>query len=179
MQQITDVAMIILAKSLDSSTRPGAEAITGVHCRFPAAEFESIGLPHAAGSILAGIRPYGKGAHIAANAKALASSAPGSAFANRLIDSVSENYIGEIFDTEREEIEVVAHYVSRLTPADKLAQLDDACALRPDAFGRWLDDATGMGYFSQKMQPAAPYAYRAMPGDSATVLYARQGPGAA
>lgn len=40
--------------------------------RFLAAEFESAGLPHAAGSILAGISPYGKGAYIAAVAAALA-----------------------------------------------------------------------------------------------------------
>lgn len=39
--------------------------------RFLAAEFESAGLPHTAGSILAGISPYGKGAYIAAVAAAL------------------------------------------------------------------------------------------------------------
>ncbi|WP_251477726.1 hypothetical protein [Stenotrophomonas lactitubi] len=39
--------------------------------RFLAAEFESAGLPHAAGSILAGISPFGKGAYIAAVAAAL------------------------------------------------------------------------------------------------------------
>lgn len=40
--------------------------------RFLAAEFEIAGLPHAAGSILAGISPFGKGAYIAAIAAALA-----------------------------------------------------------------------------------------------------------
>lgn len=40
--------------------------------RFLAAEFESAGLPHVAGSILAGISPYGNGAYIAAVAAALA-----------------------------------------------------------------------------------------------------------
>lgn len=40
--------------------------------RFLAAEFESAGLPHAAGSILAGVSPFGKGAYIAALAAALA-----------------------------------------------------------------------------------------------------------
>jgi len=44
--------------------------------RFLAAEFESAGLPHAAGSILAGISPYGKGAYIAAVAAALSASTP-------------------------------------------------------------------------------------------------------
>ncbi|ECH9271454.1 hypothetical protein AAP84_23900 [Salmonella enterica subsp. enterica] len=39
--------------------------------QFLAAEFESAGLPHAAGSILAGISPFGKGAYIAAIAAAL------------------------------------------------------------------------------------------------------------
>ncbi|WP_439449414.1 hypothetical protein [Stenotrophomonas sp. ATs4] len=179
MQQVTGEAMTILAKSLDSSTGPGAEAITGVHNRFPAAEFESNGPPHAAGSILAGISPYGKGADIAAIAKALASSAPGSAFARRLIESAAENYIGKVFDTECGEIEVVAHYVSRLTLADKLAQLEAACVLRPDAFGGWLEEATGVGYFIRKVQPATLYAYRTTPGCSATALYARKGLGAA
>ncbi|HFF6005566.1 TPA: hypothetical protein ACGCG5_001573 [Stenotrophomonas maltophilia] len=40
--------------------------------RFLAAEFESAGLPHAAGSILAGISLFGQGAYIAAVAAALA-----------------------------------------------------------------------------------------------------------
>ncbi|WP_242899811.1 hypothetical protein [Stenotrophomonas maltophilia] len=40
--------------------------------RFLAAEFENAGLPHTAGSILAGISPFGKGAYIAAVAAALA-----------------------------------------------------------------------------------------------------------
>lgn len=40
--------------------------------RFLAAEFESAGLPHAAGCILAGISPFGQGAYIAAVAAALA-----------------------------------------------------------------------------------------------------------
>nr|WP_313311335.1 hypothetical protein [Stenotrophomonas geniculata] len=44
--------------------------------QFLAAEFESAGLPHAAGSILAGISPFGKGAYIAAVAAALSASAP-------------------------------------------------------------------------------------------------------
>ncbi|HHA2440142.1 TPA: hypothetical protein ACOECF_000239 [Stenotrophomonas maltophilia] len=39
--------------------------------RFLAAEFENAGLPHTAGSILAGISPFGKGAYIAAVAAAL------------------------------------------------------------------------------------------------------------
>ncbi|MBD3683008.1 hypothetical protein H3005_14155 [Stenotrophomonas sp. Br8] len=44
--------------------------------RFLAAEFESAGLPHTAGSILAGISPFGKGAYIAAVAAALKASTP-------------------------------------------------------------------------------------------------------
>lgn len=143
--------------------------------RFLAAEFESAGLPHAAGSILAGISPYGQGAYIAAVAAALTAAAPGSAFARRLIESGAENYIGEVFDTERGEIEVIARYVSGLTPADKLARLEAALALQVDPFGWWLEDATGTGYFSRKMQPAALYAYRTTLGYSATALFTRKG----
>lgn len=40
--------------------------------RFLAAEFESAGLPHLAGSILAGTSPFGQGTYIAAVAAALA-----------------------------------------------------------------------------------------------------------
>lgn len=40
--------------------------------RFLAAEFESAGLPHTAGSILAGIRPFAQGPYIVAVASALA-----------------------------------------------------------------------------------------------------------
>lgn len=144
--------------------------------RFLAAEFECAGLPHVAGGILAGTSPFGQGAYIAAVAAALAASAPGSAFARRLIESGAEIYIGEVFDTERGSVEVVARYVSGLTPADKLAQLEAACALQVDAFGWWLEDATGVGYFSRKMQPAALYAYRTTPGYTATALYARKSP---
>ncbi|HDS1663081.1 TPA: hypothetical protein ACKQDG_002505 [Stenotrophomonas maltophilia] len=143
--------------------------------RFFAAEFESAGLPHAAGSILAGISPYCQGAYIAAVAAALIAAAPGAAFARRLIESGAENYIGELFDTERGDIEVVARYVSGLTPADKLAQLEAACALQADPFGWWMEDANGVGYFSRRMQPAALYAYRTTPGCSATALFARMG----
>ncbi|EKT4078567.1 hypothetical protein QEG16_001007 [Stenotrophomonas maltophilia] len=141
--------------------------------RFLAAEFESAGLPHTAGSILAGVSAFGKGAYIAALASALAATGSGSAFARRLIDSGAENYIGEVFDTERGDIEVIARYVSGLTPADKLAQLEAACALRAGVFGWWMEDANGVGYFSRKMQPAALHAYRTTPGYSATALYAR------
>jgi len=44
--------------------------------QFLAAEFESAGLPHVAGGILAGISPFGKGAYIAAVAAALCASTP-------------------------------------------------------------------------------------------------------
>ncbi|HDS1834418.1 TPA: hypothetical protein QEM98_000505 [Stenotrophomonas maltophilia] len=40
--------------------------------QFLAAEFESAGLPHVAGGILAGTSPFGQGAYIAAVAAALA-----------------------------------------------------------------------------------------------------------
>lgn len=40
--------------------------------RFLAAEFESAGLPHLAGAILAGVSPFGQGAYIAAVAAAMA-----------------------------------------------------------------------------------------------------------
>lgn len=40
--------------------------------RFLAAEFESVGLPHVAGGILAGTSQFGQGAYIAAVAAALA-----------------------------------------------------------------------------------------------------------
>lgn len=40
--------------------------------RLLAAEFESSGLPHVAGDILAGTSPFGQGAYIAAVAAALA-----------------------------------------------------------------------------------------------------------
>lgn len=40
--------------------------------RFLAAEFESAGLPHVAGGILAGTSPFGQGAYITAVAAALA-----------------------------------------------------------------------------------------------------------
>ncbi|MDN2716123.1 hypothetical protein [Janthinobacterium sp. SUN120] len=48
----------------------------------------------------------------------------GTAFARQLIDSGAENFIGEVFDTERGEIEVTARYISGKTPADKLAELE-------------------------------------------------------
>ncbi len=49
---------------------------------------------------------------------------PGAAFARQLIDARAENYIGEVFDTERGDIEVTARYVTGKTPADKLAELE-------------------------------------------------------
>lgn len=57
----------------------------------------------------------------------------GSAFARQLIDSGADNYIGEVFDTERGDIEVVARYVNGKTPADKLAEMIAAPAARSDA----------------------------------------------
>lgn len=59
--------------------------------------------------------------------------------------------------------------------ADRLAQLEAACALQADPFGWWMEGADGVGYFSRRMQPAALYAYRTMPGYSATALFARKG----
>lgn len=56
----------------------------------------------------------------------------GATFARQLIDSGAENYIGEVFATERGDIEVIARYVHGKTPADKLAELE---ARTPAALG--------------------------------------------
>jgi hypothetical protein len=57
----------------------------------------------------------------------------GATFARQLIDSGAENYIGEVFDTERGDIEVVARYVHGKTPADKLAELEASQVAQSDA----------------------------------------------
>lgn len=56
----------------------------------------------------------------------------GATFARQLVDSGAENYIGEVFATERGGIEVTARYVHGKTPADKLAELE---ASLPAALG--------------------------------------------
>lgn len=60
--------------------------------------------------------------------EALAARQPAAAFARQLIDSGAENYIGEVFDTERGDIEVTARYVTGKTPGQKLAELEATMA---------------------------------------------------
>ena len=58
--------------------------------------------------------------------------AAGAIFARQLIDSGAENYIGQVFDTERGDVEVTARYTSGKTPAQKLAELE-ATTVQPDS----------------------------------------------
>lgn len=48
----------------------------------------------------------------------------GAVFVHQLIDSGAENYIGQVFGTERGDVEVIARYVSGKTPQQKLAELE-------------------------------------------------------
>lgn len=54
----------------------------------------------------------------------------GAVFVHQLIDSGAENYIGQVFGTERGDVEVIARYVSGKTPQQKLAELE---AKQPDS----------------------------------------------
>ena len=66
-------------------------------------------------------------------------------------------------------------YIAAVAAALTASAHGTAYALEGHAFGWWLEDAAGVGYFSRRMQPAALYAYRTTPGYSATAVYARKG----
>lgn len=85
------------------------------------------------------------------NAPTAATTAAGATFARQLIDSGAENYIGEVFDTERGDIEVTARYTLGKTPAEKLADLKAAISAAPDDTKdaeryRWLTVKQGLRY---------------------------------
>ncbi|HDS1362912.1 TPA: hypothetical protein ACG46E_000934 [Stenotrophomonas maltophilia] len=150
--------------------------------QFLAAEFESAGLPHVAGGILAGISPFGKGVYIAAVAAALsARHSPGgqdelSAQAGWMLPD-DARLVGVIADNiERGKLDHPGFYRNtQLAEALRRVLSAGLAARQPigqEPFGWWLQDDNGVGYFSRTMQPAALFAHRTTPSYSATPLYA-------
>ena len=150
--------------------------------RFLAAEFESAGLPHAAGSILAGVSPFGKGAYIAAVAAALSSRhSPGGQdeLSAQVVWMLPDDarLVGVIADNiERGKLDHPGFYRNtQLAEVLRRVLYAGLAAHQPvgqEPFGWWLQDDNGVGYFSRTMQTAALYAHRTTPGYSATPLYA-------